>query len=207
MGNIVKLMENNKIEAKMKLSSEDLDSILWMRFLVARLGEAPCFAWWDKSLDATDFDGGGSFFQKLVPDENLKIGYISAIEAVIESARSLELKKSKLANNQDIQLSIFHCPPEIESDLNDRIFHLKRFPSEIPEYISKILDSKAGKEMLVEELKSVIKKNEKPKSEGTTIGLKILEKFDLRNFSISQYYSLASLIELKQGEWIFPYYG
>jgi len=57
---------------------EDLNTILMVRILVARLGESPRFAWWGNSLDATDFEGGGSFFQKLLPKENMHIETISA---------------------------------------------------------------------------------------------------------------------------------
>lgn len=189
------------------LSSEDLDAILYFRILVARLGESPRFGWWDKNLDATDFDGGGAFFQKLLHDENPNLGLLSAVEAPIESAKALELLRSNQSNNQDIKLSLFLCPPEIESDLNDRIFHWKRFPVEIPENIQRILDSRTGKDALVEELKNLTKEIPKPKCEGTTIGKKVLKQISNDQISIDDFYALLSLIELKQEDWTFPYYG
>jgi hypothetical protein len=200
-------MKNSELKAKNSLNFEDLDKILFFRILVARLGESPRFAWWDKKLDATDFDGGGAFFQKLLPDENPNLGLLSAVEAPIESAKALELLRSNQANNQDIKLSIFLCPPEMESDLNDRIFHWKRFPGEIPENIQRILDSKTGQDLLVDELKNLTKEIVKPKTEGTTIGKKVLKHLSNDQISIDDFNALLSLIELKKEDWTFPYYG
>ncbi|TGK45913.1 BREX-6 system BrxE protein [Leptospira bouyouniensis] len=199
-------MTNSEVNTGFKLSTETLDSILFIRFLVSRLGEASRFSWWDKNLDATDIEGGGSFFQKLLPSENNKVGLISAVEATTQSAKSFEWKRLADANNQKISLSIFIAPPSIESDLGDRIFHWKLFPNEIPSNVLKIINSSFDKEGLIETFKSQIKDLAIPATEGTSFGVKIKENLDLDSLSLDSYKKLLYAIELKQGEWKMPYY-
>lgn len=199
-------MGNAKIEANLTFSLEDLDSILSIRFLVARLGESPRFAWWDKNLDATDLDGGGTFFRKLLPSDDQLIGEISAMEAIVSSAKDFEWKKLKDAKNQTITLSIFIAPPYLESELSDRIFHLKRFPSEISSNIKKIINSSAKKEELLEEFKNISINESNPNTEGTAFGVKLKEKISSKDISVSHFRNLLSAISLKKGEWSFPYY-
>ncbi|MBK6607323.1 MAG: BREX-6 system BrxE protein [Leptospiraceae bacterium] len=188
-------------------TTHHLDLYLYYRILVARLGESERFQWWDKNLDATDSEGGGAFFQKLLPDDNPSVGYLSAVEAPIESAKALELSRIHQANNQDIFLSLFLSPPELESILSDRWFHWKRFPNDIPAQVARVLDSSAGKERLVEEFKLATKDLQKPKFEGTSFGLKVLDKISEKNqLSIENVYPLLALIVLEKGDWVFPYH-
>ncbi|MCG6146503.1 BREX-6 system BrxE protein [Leptospira bandrabouensis] len=199
-------MGNRNIETNLTLSLDDLDSILSMRFLVARLGEAHRFCWWDKNLDATDFEGGGSFFRKLLPSDNHIVGQISAVEAVVLSAKEFELKKLRDAKNQKVSLSIFIAPPYLESELSDRIFHWKRFPSETPDSLKKIIDSKLEREALLDEFKNIISIDTDITTEGTSFGMKLKEKFNIDEINVRHFQNLLKAISLKKGEWSFPYY-
>jgi hypothetical protein len=70
---------------------------------------------------------------------NPEYAEISASEMPILAAQSLERERLVEANNHLIEFSIFLAPPDLETDLNDRLFQWKKNPALIPDSVREIL--------------------------------------------------------------------
>jgi hypothetical protein len=135
---------------------------------------------------------------------NPEYAEISASEMPILAAQSLERERLVEANNHLIEFSIFLAPPDLETDLNDRLFQWKKNPALIPDSVREILSPKISKESLISIFQKGTAIIEKPKFKETSFGLCVVDSSNHNpDYKMK---SLLKLIPLQKGDWVFPYY-
>lgn len=180
----------------------EIDHILHIQILFARLGERERFGWW-RLMDATDVNGGGGFFKRFLAEGHSIFRELAAAEAAILAAKQIEKARIRGYNSQ-IQVQTIYCgSPAWEADLNSRWAHWKKYPSDIPEKTRLILAATAGKGQLIAELKTAVAGAETTDFEKTILGHRIIHKKKSPQIPVS---SLAAAVELENGDWPLPYH-
>ncbi len=132
-----------------KIAEGDLDAILALQIQIARAGEWERLSWW--RVDATDIDGGGDFFIRLVGSASGLCG----VEAAMAGARAFELSVIEEAGVRQEIVSLFNPDFSLKIQLQERWTRFKNHPDDIPDAIRASLDHELAfsqSEILVVEL-------------------------------------------------------
>ncbi|MCP4695158.1 MAG: BREX-6 system BrxE protein [Desulfobacterales bacterium] len=111
-----------------KIAEGDLDVILALQIQIARAGERERLSWW--RVDATDIDGGGDFFTRLVGSAS----GLCAVEAAMAGAAAFEAGRIEEAGIRHGVVSLFHPDFSLKVQLQERWMHFKNHPGDIPPY-------------------------------------------------------------------------
>jgi hypothetical protein len=176
----------------------DIDKILLTQIIIARMGEKELMNWWN--IDITYEMSGADFLKRLLGDT---LAPLSAGEGIIKAAH---LKESQLINeipnNQNVY-SLFWPEPEVALGIEERLRYFKRYPEDLPEEISQILDPKT--DWTTSELSDLISSEKSPKSTGSSFGREIEKTVGLGMPDLM--INLASLImKNEKSRYILCYY-
>jgi len=150
------------------VQQNDLDKIIYIQLVIARLGEKELMNWWNTDI-AYEL-GGAAFLQRLLGNT---IAPLAAGEAILEAARLKESSLiSEIPGNKQV-FSLFKPEPGLNTALKERMRHFKRYPDDIPDEIVSILDP--GKNWTSRELVSLINVPDRSQSTGTSFG-RLFEK-------------------------------
>ena len=181
-----------------RIEDSILDIILELQIKIARAGEQERLSWW--RIDATDLEGGGDFFTRLVGS----VSGLCAVEAAIMGARMFELQKIDEAGIDYEIISLFNPEFNLKMQLDERWMHFKNNPDGSPEVINILLDHELAfnRNAFAMELESY----QRPRFERTPLGRKISGQFP--NDPVQQMRQLAALLlPLEDRFYSFPYYS
>ena len=181
-----------------RIEDSILDIILELQIKIARAGEHERLFWW--RIDATDLEGGGDFFIRLVGS----VSGLCAVEAAITGARMFELQKLDEAGIDYEIISLFNPEFNLKMQLDERWMHFKSNPDDVPEIISILMDHQLtfNRNAFTRELESY----QRPRFERTPLGRKIIGKFP--KDPVQQMRQLAALLmPLEDRFYPLPYYS
>lgn len=147
---------------------QELDDILYLQLIVARLGEKEMMNWWN--TDIVFKLGGSAFLHNLLGEI---IAPLSAGEAIIEAAKRKEQSLLKDFPSTSVPFSLFVPEPQVQIALKERMRHFKQYPEDLPEKISNILNSRT--DFSIQNLKDLILNPEKFEFSDTSFGKKLLK--------------------------------
>ncbi len=180
------------------MNKSDIDKILYTQLIIARMGEKELMNWWN--TDIAYEMGGADFLGRLL---GATLAPLSAGEGILKAA---QLKDSQLISeipeNQEVY-TLFRPEPEVNIAIEDRLRHFKRYPEDLPEEISQILDHK--KDWTSQELADLISPEKPPEFTGTSFGREIEKTAGLGMPDIMK--SLASILKTNEkGSYVLSYY-
>ncbi len=174
-----------------------LDQILELQIKIARAGETERLSWWN--VDATDIDGGGDFFKRLVG----KLSEMSALETTLVGARLLEKEKISKAGIGFEILSVFNPGSEITIQLARRWDQLKINPDIIPAAIKALLAHDLAFDKA--EFQAELETYKRPSHERTALGRMV--RGQLSENPLERVQQLASLlVPFEEKTYPFPYF-
>jgi hypothetical protein len=180
------------------MRKSDIDKILYTQLIIARMGEKELMNWWN--TDIAFNLGGADFLNRLLGDV---LAPLAAGEGILKGA---QLKDSQhIANmpNSEEVFTLFNPEPEINIAIKERLRHFKRYPEDLPEEISHILDP--NKDWTIEEFIALISTNEAAKYTGTSFGKEIVKTAGLSIVDVMN--NLASIIKTNEkGNYVLSYY-
>ncbi|MFK5914600.1 MAG: BREX-6 system BrxE protein [Woeseiaceae bacterium] len=185
------------------MHKSDTDKIIHTQLIIARMGEKELMNWWNTDI-AYEL-GGADFLKRLLGNT---LAPLAAGEGILKAAQLKDQQSIKAMpnfNNREQQTySLFSPEPEIAVAIHERLRHFKRYPEDIPEEISQILDPK--KDWQVEELADLIATNSTNDFTGTSFGKEIEKKL---GEGITELMSqLASLVATNEkGNYVLSYYS
>ena len=180
------------------LNLYDVDEILHIQLTVARLGEKELMNWWN--TDVVYKLGGADFLRRLLgPD----IALLAAGEAVLEAARSREMREMHNMPASQKVFSLFIPEPQLYTVLKERWRHFKRYLEEVPPIIREILNSE--RDWTASELIDRIGKSDDIRFQGTSFG-KILKPHRDGSLFDSMMSLAASIAQGEKGAYPFCYY-
>jgi len=180
------------------MRKSDIDKIISTQLIIARMGEKELMNWWNTDIA---YEGaGGDFLKRLLGGV---IAPLAAAEGILKAAR---LKASQLVSempdNQKVY-SLFQPEPEVSIAIEERLRHFKRYPEDLPENISMILDPK--KDWSPTELADLIQPENPPEFTGTSFGKEIEKTVGLGMPDIM--INLASLAKTcEKGSYVLSFY-
>lgn len=116
-----------------ELTAVDLDAILALQMLIARLGERELCAWWN--VDLAYKLGGADFLARLTDAE---MAPLAAGEGLLKAAGQKE--DELLAALPAGALSLFRPEPEVQVALWRRWRHFKHWPEDLPADLAELLN-------------------------------------------------------------------
>ncbi len=190
-------MEHLKLRGR-KIAESDLDVILALQINIARAGEQERLSWW--RVDATDIDGGGDFFSRLVGSAS----GLCAVEAAMAGAGAMESSRMEETGVRKAVVSLFHPDFSVNIQLRERWMHLKNHPEAIPEAIRALLDH--GLAFDPAAFTEALAPYPRPKYESGPLGRKALGAPP--DDPVERMQRLAALLPpLEPGFYPFPYYS
>jgi hypothetical protein len=180
------------------MKGSDIDKILQVQLIIARMGEKELMNWWN--TDIAHEMGGADFLKRLLGEI---LAPLSAGEAILTAAH---LKESQLINempdNQNV-FSLFRPEPEVDTGIEDRLRFFKRYPDDLPEEISQILDPK--KDWTSKELADLISPEKSPESVGSSFGREIQKTVGIGISDVM--INMASIVKTNEkGRYVLSYY-
>ena len=180
------------------MRKSDIDKVLYTQLIIARLGEKELMNWWN--TDISFIEGGADFLQRLLGDT---LAPLSAGEGILKAA---QLKDSQHINNMpnsEEVFTLFKPEPEVNIAIEERLRHFKRYPEDLPEEISLILNP--DKDWSIEELTDLITADEPAEYTGTSFGKEIEKTVGLGITDIMT--NLASILKTNEkGNYVLSYY-
>ena len=131
------------------MNSQELDVILYNQLIVARLGEKELMNWWNTDIS---YELGGFAFLKDLLGETM--APLAAAEAILEAAKLKEQALLKDIPASTNPISLFVPESQVQVLLSERMRHFKRYPEDVPENISNIMNSKT--DFSIQDLKGLI---------------------------------------------------
>ena len=176
----------------------DIDRILYMQLIIARMGEKELMNWWN--TDIAYEMGGADFLKRLLGDT---LAPISAGEGILRAAYLKEAQLiSEMPDNQKVY-SLFRPEPEVDVAIEERLRYFKRYPESLPEELSQILDPK--KDWKTNELSDLIKLEKSPESIGSSFGREIVKSVGLGMSDVMA--TMASIVKTNEkGRYVLSYY-
>jgi hypothetical protein len=180
------------------MRKSDIDKILQTQLIIARMGEKELMNWWN--IDMAYEMGGADFLKRLLGDT---IAPLSAGEGILKAAH---LKESQLIgdmpDNQNVY-TLFRPETDVVVGIEERLRHFKRYPEDLPEEISQILDPK--KEWKSNELAELIQPEKSSKSVGSSFGKEIKKTVGLGIAELMT--NIASIVKTNEkGRYVLTYY-
>jgi len=176
----------------------DLDKILHTQLIIARLGEKELMNWWN--TDIAFNLGGADFLKRLVGNT---LAPLAAAEGILKAAQLKDSQLVEVMPNSDQVFTLFKPEPEVHIAIEERLRHFKRYPEDLPEEITHILD--AEKDWSIEELSKLISAEVPVESNGTSFGKEIDKTVGLGIADIMN--NLASLIKTNEKDnYVLSYY-
>jgi len=140
----------------------EIDEILHLQLIVARLGERELLSWWN--TDIAYKLGGADFLGRLLGKE---MAPLAAAEGILAAARGKE--EALVAAIPGAPCCSLFCPPSgLRNELGYRLSHFKRYLDDTPAEITAILDS--GTEWTVESLRALLRDATKDATTGAGTG-------------------------------------
>jgi hypothetical protein len=180
------------------MRKSDVDKIIHTQLIIARMGEKELMNWWNTDIA---YDGAGGDFL------NLLLGNVMAPLAAGEGIlKAAQLKAFQLVgempDNQRVY-SLFQPEPEVSVAIEERLRHFKRYPEDLPENISQILDPK--KDWSEMELADLVQPETPPEFTGTSFGKEI--KKEIGHSMPDIMLNLASLAKTcERGSYVLSFY-
>jgi len=180
------------------MRKSDTDKIIYTQLIIARMGEKELMNWWNTDI-AYEL-GGADFLKRLLGDT---LAPLAAGEGILKAAQLKESQSIKDIPNKQQVYSLFSPEPEINVAINERLRHFKRYPEDIPEEISQILDPK--KDWQYEELVALLSTESANNYTGTSFGKEI--KKNPGDGMTELMSKLASLVSTNEkGNYVLSYY-
>jgi hypothetical protein len=143
----------------------EIDEILHLQLIVARLGERELLSWWN--TDIAYKLGGADFLGRLLGKE---MAPLAAAEGIRAAARGKE--EALVTAIPGAPCCSLFCPPlGLRNELGYRLSHFKRYLDDTPAEITAIMDS--ATEWTVESLRALLRDTTKgavADYEGTSFG-------------------------------------
>ena len=176
----------------------DIDKILHTQLVIARMGEKELMNWWN--IDLAFEMGGADFLERLLGSV---LAPISAGEGILKAAY---LKESQLINEMPDDRNVctlFRPEPEVDVAVAERLRHFKRYPEDLPDEISQILDPK--KDWTSDALADLILPETPPESSGSSFGREIEKTVGLGIADVM--INLASIVKTNEkSRYVLSYY-
>lgn len=147
------------------METQILDAILALQLQIARTGESEQMNWWD--MDATDIDGGGDFFQRLMGD----LGALAGAEAALAGAKAKELRLLAERNASEQNETLFNPELDLALQLEQRWKYFKAHPEAVPEQLKSLIDPKQSYD--ISALESLVADFDRPSYERSAVGRKL----------------------------------
>jgi hypothetical protein len=174
-----------------------LDQILALQLKIARAGELERLSWW--RVDATDADGGGDFYQRLLG----KASRQAAAETAMAGAKARELilfQERGIAEGSIYTL--FHPPFKLDVALRERWQHFKNYPEDLPSELAQLLDHELSFDK--GEFEAWLQTLPRPSFERSTLGRRM--RGDWPAGDLERMQSLAALLIPLEVKYPLPYY-
>ena len=143
------------------MRKSDIDKILYTQLIIARMGEKELMNWWN--TDIAFNLGGADFLKRLLGDA---LAPLSAGEGILKAAQLKDSQFIKdIPNSQEV-FTLFKPEHEVNTAIEERLRHFKRYPEDLPEEIAQILDP--DKDWSIEELSNLISISEPAECTGTS---------------------------------------
>ena len=181
------------------MNISEFDKIILLQLVVARLGESIRMNWWN--VDATDADGGGSLFGRLLN----KTGVLAGAEAILQAAELTEqniVRDSKLHNPT---CTLFMLPYDLKNKLHERWMQFKRHPDTIPDIIIHVINPDMV--INISEFQKGIESNSPSeiKYENTPLGREISGKIPQKDLDII-YSLIGAMMPFEKNKYKMSYY-